>query len=91
MLTQLTTCYQQRGEEVWDATSHTAKGHTFGAKTAAGSLTYYTPSLEVMGASISATATYDNAAGVTHASAKGVSLLVLLVQHIQLRLLTRVV
>ena len=59
-------------EEVWDATSHTAKGHTFGAKTAAGSLTYYTPSLEVMGASISATATYDNATG-THASAKGVS------------------
>ena len=59
-------------EEVWDSTTHTAKGHTFGAKTAAGSLTYYTPSIDVMGASISATATYDNATG-THASAKGVS------------------
>ena len=55
-----------------DSTTHTAKGHTFGAKTAAGSLTYYTPSIDVMGASISATATYDNATG-THASAKGVS------------------
>ena len=59
-------------EEVWDSTTHTAKGHTFGANTAAGSLTYYTPSIDVMGASISATATYDNATG-THASAKGVS------------------
>jgi outer membrane protein OmpU len=59
-------------EEVWDSTTHTAKGHTFGANTAAGSLTYYTPSIDVMGASISATVTYDNAVG-THASAKGVS------------------
>jgi outer membrane protein OmpU len=59
-------------EEVWDATTHTAKGHTFGANTAAGSLTYYTPSIELAGTSISATATYDNATG-THASAKGVS------------------
>ena len=60
-------------EEVWDATTHTAKGHTFGANTAAGSLTYYTPSIDLMGASISATATYDNAAGVGGAAAKGVT------------------
>ena len=59
-------------EETWDATSHTENFSDFGAQTAAGSLTYYTPSIDVAGASISATATYDNATG-THASAKGVS------------------
>ena len=59
-------------EEVWDGTTHTANNHTFGAATQDGSVSYITPSIDVLGASISASATYDSAANVERATVSSV-------------------
>ena len=59
-------------EEVWDGTSHTANNHEFGAATQDGSVSYITPAIDVAGASISASATYDSAANVERATVSSV-------------------
>ena len=59
-------------EEVWDGTSHTAVGHSFGSSTQSGSVDYRTPAFSLMGFDISATYTYDPNAGAGPASAGGV-------------------
>ena len=56
-------------EEPWDGTPGTNEGNLFGSATASGSVDYRTPSFDMMGASISATYTYDPQAGVAAPSA----------------------
>ena len=59
-------------EEVWDGTTHTAVGHSFGSSTQSGSVDYRTPAFSLMGFDLSATYTYDPNAGAGPASAGGV-------------------
>ena len=56
-------------EEPWDGTPGTNEGNLFGSATSSGSVDYRTPSFDMMGASISATYTYDPQAGVGAPSA----------------------
>ena len=50
-------------EEAWHGTTHSRRFDAFGSNTASGSVDYRTPAIDLMGVSISATATYDNSAG----------------------------
>ncbi len=56
-------------EEPWDGTPGTNEGNLFGSATSSGSVDYRTPSFDMMGATISATYTYDPQAGVAAPSA----------------------
>jgi outer membrane protein OmpU len=58
-------------EEAWDGTTHARKFDTFGPNTQSGSVDYRTPSIDLMGVSISATATYDSSAGNGPANSSG--------------------
>ena len=59
-------------EEPWDGTTGTSEFNIFGSATTSGSLDYRTPAFDMMGASISATYTYDPQAGVAAPSAGSV-------------------
>ncbi len=59
-------------EEPWDGTTTTSEFNIFGSATASGSIDYRTPSFDMMGLTMSATATYDPGAGVAAPSAGGV-------------------
>jgi outer membrane protein OmpU len=56
-------------EEPWDGSPGTNEGNIFGSATTSGSLDYRSPSFDMMGASLSATYTYDPQAGVAAPSA----------------------
>ena len=59
-------------EEPWDGTTTTSEFNIFGAATHSGSFDYRTPAIDLMGLTISATATYDPQAGVAAPSAGSV-------------------
>jgi len=60
-------------EEVWDGTTHGENFSDFGAATQDGALEYRTPSYELMGMTVSATAAYDSSAGQSAAATSGVA------------------
>ena len=60
-------------EEAWDGTSHTENFSDFGSHTSKGAIEYRTPSFDMMGMTISASAAYDSAAGVDAAGTSGVA------------------
>jgi len=59
-------------EEPWDGTTTTSEFNIFGSATSKGSIDYRTPSFDMMGLTMSATATYDPQAGVAAPSAGSV-------------------
>jgi len=59
-------------EEPWDSTTHGRVTDAFGLDTQSGSVSYLTPSFDIGGASISATATYDPNSGSGAATPGGV-------------------
>jgi outer membrane protein OmpU len=58
-------------EEAWDGTTHSRRFDAFGSNTQSGSVDYRTPAIDLMGVSISATATYDPSAGNGPADSSG--------------------
>lgn len=58
-------------EEAWDGTTHSRRFDAFGSNTTSGSVDYRTPAIDLMGVSISATATYDPSSGNGAADSSG--------------------